>query len=185
MLGEDQFYFAHGHSVGLEQIRVPLLWRPPRPSDPRVEKAPVSLIDVAPTLLRVVGVEPAAGFSGRALPVAGARAAGNGAVRSIFAEHGKQAAVIRGQDYLTRGRDPSKTYREASPWADRAARLGPGPALPPYVAAAEAPRADELDAALREHLALGQGRAGARHPASAIPDELRESLRALGYTDSE
>jgi arylsulfatase A-like enzyme len=26
--GEDDFYFAHGHSVGLDQIRVPLLWRP-------------------------------------------------------------------------------------------------------------------------------------------------------------
>src|SRR5262245_10713624 len=25
--GEDGFYFAHGHSVGLDQIRVPLLWR--------------------------------------------------------------------------------------------------------------------------------------------------------------
>ncbi len=184
-LGEDQFYFAHGHSVGLEQIRVPLLWRPPRPTDPRVEEAPVSLIDVAPTLLRVVGVEPAAGFSGRTLPVAGARAAGNGAERPIFAEHHDQTAVIRGQDYLTRSSDPSKPYPEGSPLADRAARLGPGPALPPYLAAAEAPRADELEAALREHLALGQGRVGARHPDSEIPDELRESLRALGYADSE
>jgi hypothetical protein len=42
-----------------------------------------------------------------------------------------------------------------------------------------------MDRALREYLALDDGQVGPRHPASEIPDELRESLRALGYADSE
>ena len=84
-----------------------------------------------------------------------------------------------------RGATLLKAYPDGSPWADRAARLGPGLELPPYVAAAEAPRANELDVAIREYLALGQAKAGPRHPADAIPDELRENLRALGYADSE
>ena len=184
-LGEDEYYFAHGHSVGLEQIRVPLLWRPPRPAEPRVEEAPVSLIDVAPTLLRVVGVEPAAGFSGRALPVPGARRAGGDVARPVFAEHGEQTAVIQGHDYLTRRRDPSKPHPKSSAPTDRTARLGPGPGLPPYRSASEAPPAGDLDLALREYLALDDGKLGPRHPASEIPDELRDNLRELGYADSE
>ena len=60
--GEDDYYFAHGHSVGLDQIRVPLIWRSAGPARARVETAPVSLLDVAPTLLRVAGLDVPEGF---------------------------------------------------------------------------------------------------------------------------
>ncbi|MEE9606727.1 MAG: sulfatase, partial [Myxococcota bacterium] len=67
--GEDDYYFAHGHSVGLDQIRVPLIWRSAGPARARVETAPVSLLDVAPTLLRVAGLDVPEGFGGQPLPV--------------------------------------------------------------------------------------------------------------------
>ncbi len=72
--GED-YYFAHGHSVGLYPIRVPLLHRPARATRARTIATRVSTLDVAPTLLREVGLDVPAEFQGVALdPTADARA---------------------------------------------------------------------------------------------------------------
>ena len=66
---------------------------------------------------------------GRALPVDGARTGGNRAERPIFAEHGEQAAVIRGQDYLVRSRDPSKAPPKGSAPLDRSALVARSPVV--------------------------------------------------------
>jgi arylsulfatase len=124
--GEDGYYFAHGHSLGLEQIRVPLLVRGARPGPPRVIDEPVSGIDVAPTLLSLAGVASPASFRGR--PLLGKRAAAATAeMRTLRAEHPHYTAEIRGSRYRSRARDAVE-----SRLPDRDAVLGAHDALPAY-----------------------------------------------------
>lgn len=182
-LGEDEYYLAHGHSVGLEQIRVPLLWHPPGGADPALVRAPVSTIDVAPTLLAAAGLDSPEAFQGHALPASEADAS---SARLLFAEHRARAAVLLGGRYYARDREDLGTGRpdrisggvlEALP--PRTARIGNGPALPAYEATA-AGAAPDLEGALRSYL---ERPGAAPLEADDLPDETRERLRALGYLD--
>ncbi len=56
----------HGSSLYEEQVRVPLIIRVPG-AEPRFVKQPVSTLDTAPTLLRLVGVDVPARMEGRDL----------------------------------------------------------------------------------------------------------------------
>jgi arylsulfatase A-like enzyme len=186
--GEDGYFFAHGHSVGLDQIRVPLLWRPAAPETPRVESRPVSLIDVAPTLLRVAAVEPPQHWPGQPLPLF-ADAAEATAGRAIFAEHSRRAAVVIGRGYYARNRrkvapdeyDPNSGGR-ARLLPPRTARLGPSGEAPDYAPPVANAANRRLERALMAFLLdARRQRAGAAH--EAVPDETRQRLRALGYTN--
>ncbi len=185
--GEDGYYFAHGHSVGLDQVRVPLLWRPPHPADPVTVATPVSLLDVAPTLVRVAGLEVPAEFQGRPLPVADGNAAAADPARPIFAEHRWRAAVIVGSAYYAREhREPPRGERDPTSGGPvtslprRTARLSEVGPLPAYDnAEGEAARA--LEPLLAEHLASSEVHAAPRR--ASVPPETRERLRALGYLD--
>jgi arylsulfatase A-like enzyme len=188
--GEDGFFFAHGHSVGLDQIRVPLWVRPIEPAPARVVETPVSLVDVGPTLLRAAGVSPERlpGSEGRALPGQGAVA---DAGRPVFAEHGRQAAVALGARYFARDRSPGATAGpDGRPWGRKA------PALPARTAAlpSDGPPSgyqDPDDADAREGarnlepLLAGFLTGGSLRPADRleVPEQTRESLRALGYEE--
>ena len=139
--GEDRYYFSHGHSVGLDQIRVPLVWRPPSDGKPHEIRVPVSTLDVMPTLLQAAGIVPPATLQGWNLP---SRAEPPGAAeqaRTIFSEHPQQVAVVSGENFYARLREPSvATVRQADgdvtaeylrATVARAARLGArGDALP-------------------------------------------------------
>lgn len=58
---------GHGHSLYEELIRVPIIvWGPKRVARARI-RTPVSLIDVAPTLLEVAGLTPDPSYRGRNL----------------------------------------------------------------------------------------------------------------------
>jgi arylsulfatase A-like enzyme len=187
--GEDGYYFAHGHSTGLDQIRVPLLWRP-APGQPGagVVQESVSLVDLAPSLLELAGLARPEAFVGRPLPLAAD--ASSGGMRAIFAEHGRQAAVVQGQRYYARDRDPKAQARpEGRPWGDdnpalppRTAWLEGGPGLPPY-SAVPPDLPEGLELALRDHLEAGP--AGLEHRHTEVPARFREQLRALGYAEEE
>lgn len=58
-LGENDAYFCHGLTVGLDQIRVPLIFRFPDRSgiNPVSLRAHSSLIDIVPTILDFVGAQ--------------------------------------------------------------------------------------------------------------------------------
>ncbi len=183
--GEDEFYFAHGHSVGLEQVRVPLLWRPAVPGPARVVESPVSTVDVAPTLLRAAGVEPPPGFAGRELPVFDDPLPAD--ERPIFSEHRMRVAVVAGRAYYARDR------RElAEPARDRISG-GVLPGLPPRTArlgadgewpAYEDPRAAgaALEAVVGRYLAHeAEGETGGAE--RELDADTREALRALGYLE--
>ncbi len=64
-LGE-RGYWGHAITLFEEQLRVPLLLKAPG-LQPRVESAAVSLMDVPPTLLQLLDVEPPPTFHGRSL----------------------------------------------------------------------------------------------------------------------
>lgn len=172
--GEDGFHFAHGHSVGLDQIRVPLLYRPPRAGASRVVQQAVSLIDVAPTLLALAGVDAPPGFEGRPLPLRGEPGS---PARALFAEHRRRIAVIAGGTYYSRDRDPSS----APAWyAPRVARLdGDGP-LPPvsHPTPVDAPR--DLERNLADFV---RTRRAERAEAVPVSPETLERMRELGYVD--
>lgn len=184
-LGEDDVYFAHGHSVALDQIRVPLLWRPPRPGTHRVVDDPVSLLDVAPTLLQLAQLEVPAAFAGRPLPLDGT---GVDPDRPIFSEHAQRAAVVVGRAYFAHTHS-SPEPGERDPVSGglivelpaRSARLGPDGATPAYEADSGDGPGSLLAPLLVEHMR------SARSPSKASPDtvsdEQRERLRALGYLD--
>ncbi len=110
-LGEDDYWFAHGHSLGLDQIRVPLVWRAPRKLDDpapfqrgRIVREAVSTLDVAPTLLAAAKLPRPATFTG--VPLDGGPAVRAQALaRRIFAEHPLRIAVIHNGLYYARDRN--------------------------------------------------------------------------------
>ncbi len=179
--GEDDYWFAHGHSLGLDQIRVPLLWRPPRPEPARVVAAPVSLLDVAPTLLQLAGVPIPPDFEGRPLPISGAAAP----ARPVFAEHELRVAVVAGGVYYARDTRPVATD-ERDPISrgpvvalpPRSARLPADGALPSYTSGAAAAALEPLVA---EYAEAARQRAAPQR--LELPQGLREQLDALGYSE--
>jgi arylsulfatase A-like enzyme len=64
LLGEDDLYL-HGRSLAEPLLRVPLLFRPPGGASAGSVTTPVSLVDVAPTLLELAGRPVPAAFRGR------------------------------------------------------------------------------------------------------------------------
>jgi arylsulfatase A-like enzyme len=188
--GEDGYYFAHGHSVGLDQIRVPLFFRPAEPSGRGgVVDAPVSLVDVAPTLLRLARLELPASYQGRPLPSPAADPAVDGPPepRPIFAEHGRQAAIVQGNLFYSRDRDPFEGLREVELDEDmpalppRTARLRAADALPDYERVTGDGPDEELESQLGGFLHETRNRRGLRR--AEVPEDVRERMRALGYVD--
>jgi arylsulfatase A-like enzyme len=190
--GEDDYYFAHGHSVGIDQIRVPLVWRP-RGADasraPEVLDTPVSGIDVAPTLLRAAGLEVPAEWPGRPLPVAGFGAQTRTRDRALYSEHPDRGAVVIGRRYLARdrraiaagSRDPN-SGGALRPLPARTAMLDDATAPLRYEAARRGDDDAALETSLLEFLRRsGRGAAGGEH--EAVSEEMRSRLRALGYAD--
>jgi arylsulfatase len=70
-LGEDDYWFAHGAFLSDALVRVPLLIRSPGVA-PGVRHDIASGVDLAPTLLRLVGAPAPSGLRGRDLLAAGA-----------------------------------------------------------------------------------------------------------------
>lgn len=167
--GEDGYYFAHGHSVGLDQIRVPLLLRAGDVGLPPVVEEPVSLLDVAPTLLDLAGIDAPAGFRGTSL-LKTRRAA------PVFAETPRQVAVIDQGRYLAAARTPELPVARLP----RIAPLEARDPLPAYVPVETPPRTHGRH--LRDFLAAA---AAAPPPPqqSEVPEDTRERLRALGYVE--
>ncbi len=66
-LGEHDFYFEHGWFAYQGQLRVPLVIRFPDQREPRVVETPVGLIDLAPTVLDILGLPRPETFQGRSL----------------------------------------------------------------------------------------------------------------------
>jgi hypothetical protein len=101
-LGDVDGTVGHARFVESGQVRVPLLWRSPRAGGGttvgrRITK-PVSLLDVAPTLLESAGFPAPASFEGSVLPHSDP-AVPELDTRVVFAETADAVAVIRGREF--------------------------------------------------------------------------------------
>jgi arylsulfatase len=161
----ERGHFGHAYSLFDELVRVPLILRIPGEA-PRVVPQPVSLLDVSPTLLELVGARAPEGMLGSSL-MRGLEG------RTVFAETSRQAslrAAVKGPWKLVRDLE---TGEELLYYAtDRT----PVTEAPPELEELRA----ELDAWI---LALGSS---ARESAEVeISAELAEQLGELGYTEGD
>lgn len=63
----DHDHYHHGYTLYDDQVRIPMLLRIPGRHEGRVVETAVASIDLVPTLLRALGMEPPADFQGRDL----------------------------------------------------------------------------------------------------------------------
>jgi arylsulfatase A-like enzyme len=167
--------FGHGHTLFDEVLHVPLLVKRPGGEGAGTRHAqPVSGIDVAPTILQLVGIDAPAEFQGH--PLSGPEV-GPDAERILYSEgilYGReQKAAISGDvkvvlETTAEGVEHSRVY-------DRA--MDPGELSP---IPADVPRFQQLAAAL---VRFSEG-SGPRQTARVEFDDLeRQRLAALGYAE--
>ncbi len=117
-LGDVDGILGHGHFVEPAQVRVPLLWRSPRAGGGtgvgRRITSPVSLLDVAPTLLESAGLPPPSSFEGMILPHSDPDALETDG-RVIFSDAADAVAVIRGRDFVLLPRSSVSAVDLSSP----------------------------------------------------------------------
>ncbi len=182
-LGEDDFHFAHGHGVGLDQVRVPLILAGPDVPRGQVFRAPVSTMSAFATILEFAGIAAPEGTGGGSLldPRPG----------PVFVESLNQIGIARGGAFLRRDlRDGGdrEFWSRGNPnsgggtWKP----LG-GERLVALAAAGEAGAPEADRDALRRELDAFQRRAERERGARAerrgrelTPDQV-EALIGLGY----
>jgi arylsulfatase A-like enzyme len=169
----DHGDFEHGHSLYGELLRVPLVFWAPGLA-PRRHAAPVSLVDVLPTLLDALSLPVPEGLDGVSLWPTLARGADPPA-REIVAHN-----TLRGHDRQALLAWPWKLVVDAEGGASELYDLAADPGETRDLRAAEPERAAQLLARLRERLPAG---APARAREVELDPELRRELRALGYAE--
>ncbi len=174
---------GHGHEVHEEQLLVPLMIRPPGGMRAGRRLAePVSLIDVAPTLLELAGLSPPPDFEGRSWA---AFLRGTGAVpgRPIIVDEEldvfRMAAVIDGDAKLIADyrRRTFRFYDLASDPDEQHAETAKSPD-------ALAEPARRLERVLRREITRARRNRpedGATTNSEDIDEALRQQLEALGY----
>ncbi len=180
-LGEDEFWFAHGHATTPDLARVPFIVRGPGVTPGRYHDL-VHHVDVMPTLLALAGLEPRAGAQGIDLSQ---RLQGGPALapRVVFSDIGNDTSAYSG-DHFFRVSGPRealaddwKRYR----WSDA------GQPLPRTDGRAGADWRPEPSAETTLRTALEQYRAAEAPlvPAQSPDEAQRERLHALGYIDDD
>ncbi|MCB9897814.1 MAG: sulfatase [Planctomycetes bacterium] len=186
---DDEPSFSHGRTLYIEQIHVPLVLLLPGRAPPRVVREPVELLDLAPTLLDLLGRPAPSTFEGRSLrPLLDG---GTRAVRPLYSGGSRQrGAVLLGDTiYL----EDDAVARKA-----RAFNVRPAPgdetrrrvelydlASDPGETSNAAGRLRERARALHGLLDAWLRRTGDDPPTAELDEATRESLRALGYLGDE
>jgi arylsulfatase A-like enzyme len=179
--GEELFEhggFEHGHTMYGELLHVPLILSGPGIRRGR-EKAPVSLLDLAPTVLEAAGLEAPAGMAGISLPgvAGGANAAPRSETRVLVAE-----GNLYGPQLLAAIQWPWKVISNPSTGEVLLFDLSRDPKEEKDLSEAEPERA-------RSVLAQAAARIAAAASTATTPRTVRldpateERLRSLGYTD--
>ena len=175
---------GHGNTLYESAVRVPFLVDAPGVAEGSVVEESVSLLDVAPTLLELVGGAPESSFEGRSLTpwlgLDGASRAGSpvGVLTELLpvmpGEHDDRrhsGAYIRGREKLILSVDGTARYVDL--------QRDPGESRSFAASGSEAARVLEADLErLREQLAT---RRNAHIVRGTIDAETREKLEALGY----
>ncbi len=173
---------AHGHTLHDELLRVPLVWRDPglTPTTSRVD-APVSLIDVVPTIIARFGLDSSGQLDGVDLTPLLER--GTWSVdRTLFAEGtrvgdhhtaaiGSRGKLIELRDRQTPGTVTGRRLYLAADADERDDRTGTSPDVE-----------RELDRDLARHRA-GAATSAPSEVERPIGEETRRRLRELGYVE--
>ena len=161
---------GHGFTPYQEEVHVPLVFRGPGITAGHRVITPVSLTDVMPTILDLLGLSGPAEMQGRSLRdgVAGGQLPN----RPVFFEwFGGGVGARMGQNKIVRMPGGMRTYHPLVDREERAPRRG---AMP------------DVEAAIERYVDDGarwrQGFDAARTP-TAISPELRDALRGLGYIE--
>jgi arylsulfatase A-like enzyme len=161
--------FEHGHSVHEEVLRVPLVLVGPG-IEPGRSAAPVSLVDIVPTVLAALGVEAPGGLPGTSLLGEPPASRTLVAERVLYGRENKAAVRWPWKAIFTPGADDEVALfdLEADPGERQdLARVRP-----------------EVAARLKELLqALERAGAQADGGAAALDPETERELRSLGYID--
>ena len=174
----DHGLLLHGTSLFNELIHVPLLVVPPGPPRPLAVDANVSLVDVAPTLLALLGLPPEPHFEGRPLLPATDRHP------DVLAEY------LANNDPIDLGRHALALVRGSTklivPWKTAEAPVLYDLAADPYEthpdpAGRTAERAVLGEAAAHAVAALAARAGTAEH--GELDEQMRARLRALGYAN--
>jgi len=172
----DHGGFGHGITLYEEVIRVPLILRMPGAAHAgRVVSAPVSLIDVLPTVLDIVGAEAPAELQGTSLlPIVEGDEADERVVVASLARF-----VPLGTDSITRGRWKYIQHRVEK---DRRMLfdVAADPAETRNLLESDPERAQALADALAAHLEANRARRIDPDTIDLSADEF-EQLKALGY----
>jgi arylsulfatase A-like enzyme len=187
-LGEHDYYFEHGDFGTEPEIHIPLLLKGAGvPEGVRVPWT-VTNLDIAPTIVDLVGLEPDPDFRGTSLlPLTGR---GEGEDRACFGETGKRfhdentLREVEGVEgkwrWLRRGRFKLFHRPRAEGPPDRVLYdLAVDPAETTDVTDGNPEIAAELGRMMDDWLAEDTGEIREYH----VTPELRETLRSLGYVD--
>ncbi len=108
--GEDGFYFAHGHSVGLDLVRVPLILAGPGLPRGREIEIPVSNVSLFATVLDLLKIKTPRGVERSLAPLIRKPTR---RPRPVFVECLNQVGIVAGNTFLRKDRYPP----EAELWA--------------------------------------------------------------------
>jgi arylsulfatase A-like enzyme len=168
--------FTHGLVAYEEDARIPLIVH--EPAGKRLAavdtKRPILSIDVAPTMLDLLGVEIPPAFEGRsAVPAVRA----DDEILYSFGSYGTPIQEQRMGTQLSVRRGPWRYVLNTIDGAEELYDHGSDPAEATNVAAAHPTELAEL----RRLVADFRAGKGARNPESPVGDDEREKLRSLGY----
>ena len=192
--GEDlwdhdaQWSPGHGHSLYQELVRVPLIVRAPGlvPANGRI-RTPVSLLDVAPTLLELAGLPPEPDHRGHSLD-ATLRTGREPEARPVWSE-----SVEFGPDRFALREGDRKVIRCPRPGTSHGKIKLMAPPLEVFDLGADPGETRDLSASLTApevRMVVDVGRRAERafhapsheiEDAADLPENLQEQLRSLGY----
>jgi arylsulfatase A-like enzyme len=194
-LGENNIYFFHGLTVSLEQIKVPLLIKPPAFSGLKAGTltTPVTTLDIMPTVLGFCGLE--AGYLGiqglDLFPLLSEQQLSRWPDRLIFSEMLFQLSIIQGPFQFLFGKGRESLPPEYSEYTHVAATDGThlfnyvdDPNGTTDIAAAHPAVVTKLLAVARQYLSLPvpeYRQAGQSRLSEGETMEVKKRLSQLGY----
>jgi arylsulfatase A-like enzyme len=174
-LNEDGRW-GHSRSVRNSLVHVPLILRFPQARWSSVFDAAVSNLDVAPTLLKYLGLPVPAAMEGQSLLAAIQGEAFT--PRPVYGDTRRFGLDLR---YLIDPSTDRKLVLDRASGARQLFSLREDPGERRDLAATESERADELEARLRQWIAEMEARSAGSEVTRTLSDEGIETLRSLGY----